>query len=267
MEEGFVAWETRDTNIVDDVSAAHHDINTWLMRNGTRQDAERLLANTPTGTFLIRRREAGHYALSITCNSTTNHCLIYETDKGYGFALPYNIYESLLGLVLHYAQNSLEEHNDALTTTLKYPVYSEFTMRYKQQQQIQKKSQTPQQIIAPSNDQHKAQNQDETTNQVSSFTIEASTEQDTVDGQISSSALTIMTTATITESSSSSSSSSTTSTTENTITSSSQSSLSPSSTTTTTTASNTSNNLQYTHENSLYALNNQNFKSFDRNSS
>lgn len=145
MEDGFVAWETQDINIVDDITAAHHDVNTWLMRSGTRLDAERLLANTPTGTFLIRRRDAGHYALSITCNSATNHCLIYETDKGYGFALPYNIYESLLGLVLHYAQNSLEEHNDALTTTLKYPVYSEFTSRYKQQQQVQKKLQIIQQ--------------------------------------------------------------------------------------------------------------------------
>lgn len=147
MEEGYVAWQTQEPNIVDDISAAHHDANTWLMISGGRLEAERLLANTPTGTFLIRRREACHYALSITCNSATNHCLIYETDKGYGFALPYNIYDSLMSLVLHYAQNSLEEHNDALTTTLKYPVYSEFIMHYrqKQQQQFQKKIQIQQQ--------------------------------------------------------------------------------------------------------------------------
>lgn len=145
MEDGFVAWQKQESNIVDDVSAAHHNANTWLIRSGGRQEAERLLANMPGGTFLIRRRDAGHYALSITCNSSTNHCLIYETDKGYGFALPYNIYDSLLSLVLHYAHNSLEEHNDALTTTLKYPVYSDYIQQYRQkQQQLQKKMQTHQ---------------------------------------------------------------------------------------------------------------------------
>ena len=43
-------------------------------------------------------------------------------DQGYGFAEPYNIYSSLCDLVLHYAVNSLEEHNDKLKTTLMYPV-------------------------------------------------------------------------------------------------------------------------------------------------
>lgn len=147
MEDGFVAWQRLETNIVDDVSAAHHNANTWLMRSGGRQEAERLLANMPGGTFLIRRRDAGHYALSITCNSATNHCLIYETDKGYGFALPYNIYDSLLSLVLHYAHNSLEEHNDALTTTLKYPVYSEYIQQYRQKQQQQQQQQHQQQQL------------------------------------------------------------------------------------------------------------------------
>lgn len=53
-----------------------------------------------------------------------NHCIIYETERGYGFAEPYNIYESLMSLVLHYALNSLEEHNDSLTTTLAFPVFA-----------------------------------------------------------------------------------------------------------------------------------------------
>jgi hypothetical protein len=43
-------------------------------------------------------------------------------DHGFGFAEPYNIYASLLDLVLHYAVNSLEEHNDRLKTTLLHPV-------------------------------------------------------------------------------------------------------------------------------------------------
>lgn len=51
-----------------------------------------------------------------------NHCIIHQTDRGFGFAEPYNIYSTLKELVLHYAQNSLEEHNDSLNTTLMYPV-------------------------------------------------------------------------------------------------------------------------------------------------
>uniref|UniRef100_A0A1B0CPA5 SH2 domain-containing protein n=1 Tax=Lutzomyia longipalpis TaxID=7200 RepID=A0A1B0CPA5_LUTLO len=93
------------------------------MSHYSRLDAEQLLTGTQTGTFLIRPRSAGHYALSISNNGIPNHCIIYQTDRGYGFAEPYNVYSTLKALVLHYAHNSLEEHNDSLLTTLKYPVY------------------------------------------------------------------------------------------------------------------------------------------------
>ncbi|XP_046403342.1 phosphatidylinositol 3-kinase regulatory subunit gamma-like [Ischnura elegans] len=107
-------------------SLPHQDINTWLIQDCSREMAERLLAGTPDGTFLVRpsRSRIGQYALSITCHGVTNHCIIYETSRGYGFAEPYNIYPSLKSLVLHYSQNSLEEHNDLLSTTLAYPVYA-----------------------------------------------------------------------------------------------------------------------------------------------
>ncbi|XP_063219175.1 phosphatidylinositol 3-kinase regulatory subunit gamma-like isoform X3 [Bacillus rossius redtenbacheri] len=101
----------------------HQDENSWLLRDCSRDDAERLLAGKPDGTFLVRPSRTGQFALSINCNGTTNHCIIYKTERGYGFAEPYNIYESLKLLVLHYAQNSLEEHNDSLQTTLAYPVF------------------------------------------------------------------------------------------------------------------------------------------------
>lgn len=99
----------------------HEDENTWLKIAYNRQQAEQELAGRPTGTFLIRGRVGGQFALSITCNDTVNHCIIHQTERGYGFAEPYNIYGSLKQLVLHYANNSLEEHNDTLQTTLKYP--------------------------------------------------------------------------------------------------------------------------------------------------
>lgn len=104
----------------------HHNQTTWFLQNCSRLQAERRLAGRKHGTFLVRPSQTGQHALSIVCNTPTgtciNHCIIFKTQRGYGFAEPYNIHKSLKALVLHYAQNSLEEHNDALTTCLVYPV-------------------------------------------------------------------------------------------------------------------------------------------------
>lgn len=132
IEYGYDAWhEKYKTNL----ELPHYDDSSWLLQECTREHAESLLANTPTGTFLIRPRSAGHYALSIMCKNTVNHCIIHQTERGFGFAEPYNIYVSLKNLVLHYANNSLEEHNDTLVTTLKYPIH--YILRQQQQQQQQ----------------------------------------------------------------------------------------------------------------------------------
>lgn len=133
MEEGITAWTSDETAN----GLSHNDEKTWLLPHATRQDAERFLNGLPTGTFLIRPSSHGHYALSIACNGITNHCIIYETVKGFGFAIPYNTFESLSTLVLHYAESSLEEHNDLLTTTLKYPVFSAY-IRNLQNQNVSK---------------------------------------------------------------------------------------------------------------------------------
>ncbi|TGZ49326.1 Phosphatidylinositol 3-kinase regulatory subunit alpha [Temnothorax longispinosus] len=104
--------------------AVHSDEKTWLYLQGSRPDADHVLKGRPDGTFLVRRSRTGQYALSIVCNGTVQHCIIYATERGFGFAEPYNIHESLKHLVLHYAQNSLEEHNECLTTTLAYPAFA-----------------------------------------------------------------------------------------------------------------------------------------------
>ncbi|XP_022915427.1 phosphatidylinositol 3-kinase regulatory subunit alpha isoform X2 [Onthophagus taurus] len=100
----------------------HNEEKSWFLVNCVRCDAERLLAGKADGTFLVRKSSTHQYALSIACNGVVNHCIILETSKGYGFSEPYIIYDSLKSLVLHYAQNSLEIHNDSLNTTLKYPI-------------------------------------------------------------------------------------------------------------------------------------------------
>lgn len=132
----------------------HFDEKTWLSLDYSRSDADRLLTDRPDGTFLVRTSRTGQYALSIMyaihpmvflfyglpfvavgtrfetiyfyrrCNGTVNHCIIYGTERGFGFAEPFNIHKSLKHLVLHYAQNSLEEHNESLNTTLAYPVFA-----------------------------------------------------------------------------------------------------------------------------------------------
>lgn len=118
MEEGTSAWLNQDN--VEHTFAE----SCWYFPKYSRSDAERLLAEAPTGTFLIRPSSASRaYALSIVCNEQVNHCMIYQTENGlYGFAEPFIIYKSLKELVLHYRTNSLEEHNESLQTTLKHPL-------------------------------------------------------------------------------------------------------------------------------------------------
>lgn len=42
-------------------------------------------------------------------------------NNKYGFSSPCT-YNTLMDLVLHYSENSLEQHNPNLTTTLKFPL-------------------------------------------------------------------------------------------------------------------------------------------------
>lgn len=118
-------WTSSPDDIQNPLNISHLDESTWLLESCSRAEAERLLSDKRNGTFLIRPSRTGQSALSIVCNGVVNHCIVYRTPRGFGFAEPYNIYSSLKDLVLHYSQTSLEEHNDSLTTTLAYPVLAE----------------------------------------------------------------------------------------------------------------------------------------------
>lgn len=109
----------------DEVDLQPHKIETtWLINECKRNEAEQLLRNKKDGTFLIRQsRQTGQYALSIVSDGNIYHCLILQTERGYGFSEPYDIYPDLKSLVLHYSKTSLEEHNDNLHTTLRYPIF------------------------------------------------------------------------------------------------------------------------------------------------
>lgn len=119
-------WWTRQPEETElKLSISHMDATNWLLPSCSRANAERLLQGKRDGTFLIRPSRTGQSALSIVCNGAVNHCIIFRNSKGFGFAEPYIIYSDLNALVKHYSQNSLEEHNDSLTTTLAYPVFGE----------------------------------------------------------------------------------------------------------------------------------------------
>lgn len=121
----FLVHEETSSSCTDTDGWPHHDEKTWFSPECTRMEADQLLAGRPDGTFLIRESSTSNkFALSIQCGGTPNHCIIAQTERGYGFAEPYNIHSSLKALVLHYATNSLEEHNDFLKTTLQYPVFA-----------------------------------------------------------------------------------------------------------------------------------------------
>ncbi|XP_033149789.1 phosphatidylinositol 3-kinase regulatory subunit alpha [Drosophila busckii] len=126
LDVGYDDWKDHYEKVSN---LPHRNESSWLLKDCKRSDAEELLKGAPTGTFLIRARDVGHYALSIVCHQAQaglpdiHHCIIFEQDTGFGFAAPYNIYPTLNSLVEHYACNSLEEHNDVLTTVLRLPVY------------------------------------------------------------------------------------------------------------------------------------------------
>lgn len=53
-------------NLNIDADKPHSNELTWFLSQCTRADAERLLAGTKDGTFLIRPSRTGQYALSIS---------------------------------------------------------------------------------------------------------------------------------------------------------------------------------------------------------
>lgn len=104
---------------------AHFNEASWLLDNISRPQAEQLLKGKCHGTFLIRKRPTGEYALSLVVGEHVEHCLILSTERGFGFAEPQAVFPTLKHLVYHYWRNSLEEHNTALRNTkLSHPIHS-----------------------------------------------------------------------------------------------------------------------------------------------
>uniref|UniRef100_UPI00398F23EF phosphatidylinositol 3-kinase regulatory subunit alpha isoform X2 n=1 Tax=Pristiophorus japonicus TaxID=55135 RepID=UPI00398F23EF len=117
--------EDQYSMVDDDEDLPHHEERTWNVGNINRTRAESLLRGKRDGTFLVRESsKPGCYACSVVVDGDVKHCVINKTPTGYGFAEPYNLYNSLRELVLHYQHTSLVQHNDSLNVTLAYPVYA-----------------------------------------------------------------------------------------------------------------------------------------------
>ncbi|XP_078071128.1 phosphatidylinositol 3-kinase regulatory subunit alpha isoform X2 [Mustelus asterias] len=117
--------EDQYSMVEDDEDLPHHDDRTWNVGNINRTRAESLLRGKRDGTFLVRESsKPGCYACSVVVDGDVKHCVINKTPTGYGFAEPYNLYNSLRELVLHYQHTSLVQHNDSLNVTLAHPVYA-----------------------------------------------------------------------------------------------------------------------------------------------
>ncbi|XP_063066382.1 phosphatidylinositol 3-kinase regulatory subunit alpha [Engraulis encrasicolus] len=118
--------EDQYSMVDDDEDLPHHDERSWKLGNIVRTQAEALLRGKRDGTFLVRESsKPGCYACSVVVDGEVKHCVINKTPTGYGFAEPYNLYNSLKELVLHYQHTSLVQHNDSLNVTLAYPVYAQ----------------------------------------------------------------------------------------------------------------------------------------------
>merc|ERR1711936_763470 len=121
------SWLLKHGSSVEDLSMLlempHNDKRNWFFPEVDQSMAEEMLQPGVHGTFLIRRSRGTtqQYSLSIKCGSKVFHCRIKTGPQGFGFAEPL-VYRTLLDLVLHYAVNSLEEHQPLLTTTLTIPV-------------------------------------------------------------------------------------------------------------------------------------------------
>ncbi|TWW58419.1 phosphoinositide-3-kinase, regulatory subunit 3b (gamma) isoform X1 [Takifugu flavidus] len=104
----------------------HHDEKSWFVGDLNRTQAEELLQGKPDGAFLIRESsKKSCYACSVVVEGEVKHCVVLSTPRGFGFAEPFNLYNSLKELVLHYQQASLVQHNDSLNVRLSYPVYAQ----------------------------------------------------------------------------------------------------------------------------------------------
>jgi len=100
------------------------DEKLWYSQDASRQEAQSLLKDKPEGTFLVRKSSKGELALSLIVNGgVVGHCIIYESNVGFGFTRQTTYFPSAKSLILYYSAHSLAEFNPQLSTCLKFPAF------------------------------------------------------------------------------------------------------------------------------------------------
>ncbi|XP_020619580.1 phosphatidylinositol 3-kinase regulatory subunit gamma-like [Orbicella faveolata] len=99
----------------------------WLRGILYRTEAEALLKNKVDGTFMIRKSNSrpGNWAVSLKHRGCVKHILVERGPEGFfGLSVKCTTYPTLVDLVRHYHENTLQVHNPELDTTLKFPLGS-----------------------------------------------------------------------------------------------------------------------------------------------
>ncbi|XP_059189767.1 proto-oncogene vav-like isoform X2 [Centropristis striata] len=106
----------------------------WFAGNMDRTAAKNLLLSRSDGTFLVRQKDGGEFAISIKFNMDIRHIKITSTEGLYRINEK-KAFKGLIELIKFYQQNSLKEYFKDVDTTLRTP--------YKQPEQSSSPNNTP----------------------------------------------------------------------------------------------------------------------------
>ncbi|XP_044203432.1 proto-oncogene vav-like isoform X2 [Thunnus albacares] len=106
----------------------------WFAGNMDRTAAKNLLMSRSDGTFLVRQKDGGEFAISIKFNMDIRHIKITSTEGLYRIN-DKKAFKGLIEMIQFYQQNSLKEYFRDVDTTLCTP--------YKQPEQCNSSNNTP----------------------------------------------------------------------------------------------------------------------------
>ncbi|XP_022053958.1 proto-oncogene vav [Acanthochromis polyacanthus] len=118
------------------VSRAIPDLSSfnWFAGNMDRTAAKNLLMSRSDGTFLVRQKDGGEFAISIKFNMDIRHIKITSSEGLYRIN-DKKAFKGLIEMIQFYQQNSLKEYFKDVDTTLRTP--------YKQPEQSNSSNSTP----------------------------------------------------------------------------------------------------------------------------
>ncbi|XP_040002083.1 proto-oncogene vav-like isoform X3 [Xiphias gladius] len=92
----------------------------WFAGNMDRSAAKNLLMSRSDGTFLVRQKDGGEFAISIKFNMDIRHIKITSTEGLYRINEK-KAFKGLIEMIQFYQQNSLKEYFKDVDTTLRTP--------------------------------------------------------------------------------------------------------------------------------------------------